>query len=93
MFGGNTAEARDARVRALIDNNINVASLKRTAPPVVEGWMTAAAAAKPVKEAAAKPVKEKEQPAVAVAPQALAFTSEPDPQSSLIGSSGPIWLY
>ena len=38
VFGGHTAEARDARVRSLIDNNINIASAKRTAPPVVEGW-------------------------------------------------------
>ncbi len=32
--------ARDARVRSLIDNNINVAAVKRTAPPIVEGWET-----------------------------------------------------
>jgi D-alanyl-D-alanine carboxypeptidase len=37
VFGGRTAEARDARVRSLIDNNINIASIKRTAPPVIEG--------------------------------------------------------
>ena len=37
VFGGRTAEARDARVVSLIDNNINVASIKRTAPPIVEG--------------------------------------------------------
>ena len=41
VFGGHTADARDARVRSLIDNNINIASAKRTAPPVVEGWETA----------------------------------------------------
>ena len=46
VFGGHTAEARDARVRSLIDNNINIASAKRTAPPVVEGWASAAARAK-----------------------------------------------
>jgi D-alanyl-D-alanine carboxypeptidase len=38
VFGGRTAEARDARVRSLIDNNINIAAVKRTAPPVIEGW-------------------------------------------------------
>ena len=41
VFGGRTADARDARVRSLIDNNINIAAVKRTAPPVVEGWETA----------------------------------------------------
>ncbi len=43
VFGGRTADARDARVRSLIDNNINIAAIKRTAPPVVEGWETATA--------------------------------------------------
>ena len=36
VFGGRTADARDARVRSLIDNNINIAAVKRTAPPVIE---------------------------------------------------------
>jgi D-alanyl-D-alanine carboxypeptidase len=40
VFGGRTADARDARVRSLIDNNINIAAVKRTAPPVVEGSQT-----------------------------------------------------
>jgi D-alanyl-D-alanine carboxypeptidase len=43
VFGGRTADARDARVRSLIDNNINIAAVKRTAPPVIEGWETAIA--------------------------------------------------
>jgi D-alanyl-D-alanine carboxypeptidase len=43
VFGGRSAPARDARVRSLIDNNINIAAVKRTAPPVVEGWETALA--------------------------------------------------
>lgn len=43
VFGGRTANARDARVRSLIDNNINIAAVKRTAPLVVEGWETAQA--------------------------------------------------
>ena len=43
VFGGRSAKARDARVRSLIDNNINIAAVKRTAPPVVEGWATAQA--------------------------------------------------
>ena len=41
VFGGRSADARDARVRSLIENNINIASIKRTAPPVVEGAETA----------------------------------------------------
>ena len=43
VFGGRTADARDARVRGLIESNVNVAAVKRTAPPVVEGWETAQA--------------------------------------------------
>src|SRR6476661_10326841 len=43
VFGGRTADARDARVRSLIDNNINIAAVKRTAPPVIEGRETAVA--------------------------------------------------
>lgn len=38
VFGGRSGKARDARVRSLIENNINVASTKRTTPLVVEGW-------------------------------------------------------
>ena len=49
VFGGRTAEARDARMRSMIDNNINVAALKRTAPPIVEGWDTAEARVKEVR--------------------------------------------
>jgi D-alanyl-D-alanine carboxypeptidase len=41
VFGGRSADARDARVRSLIDNNINIAAVKRTAPPVIEGSETA----------------------------------------------------
>src|SRR5664280_2707246 len=50
VFGGRTANARDARVRSLIDNNINIAAVKRTAPPIVEGGETAEARAKDSKE-------------------------------------------
>ena len=46
VFGGHTAEARDARMRSLIANNINIAAAKRTAPPVMEGWELAAARGK-----------------------------------------------
>jgi len=64
VFGGSTANARDARVRSLIDNNINIAATKRTAPPIVEGWETADARAKDGKD------KDKEQAAAAAVPQA-----------------------
>jgi D-alanyl-D-alanine carboxypeptidase len=43
VFGGRSANARDARVRSLIENNVNIASVKRTAPPLVEGWDVAQA--------------------------------------------------
>jgi D-alanyl-D-alanine carboxypeptidase len=43
VFGGRSADARDARARSLIENNINIAAVKRTAPPLVEGWETAQA--------------------------------------------------
>jgi D-alanyl-D-alanine carboxypeptidase len=43
VFGGRSANARDARVRSLMENNINIASIKRTAPPLVEGWDVAQA--------------------------------------------------
>ncbi|MCF8478290.1 MAG: D-alanyl-D-alanine carboxypeptidase, partial [Pseudolabrys sp.] len=37
VFGGSTGRARDARARSLIANNINIASTKRTVPPIAEG--------------------------------------------------------
>ena len=40
VFGGRTARARDARVRALIDQHLRHAATERTAPKVVEGWKT-----------------------------------------------------
>ena len=66
VFGGRTANARDARVVSLIDNNINIAAVKRTAPPVVEGWETAEARAKDGKEkvAAASPAPLRAEPAL-----------------------------
>ena len=42
VFGGSTAKARDARARSLIDNNINIAAIKRTVPPIAEGTAMAA---------------------------------------------------
>ena len=64
VFGGRTARARDARVRGLIDKNIRLASTKRSAPKVMEGWKAQEAVAElPTpsrdprhrREAAAKP--------------------------------------
>lgn len=80
VFGGRTAAARDAHMRSLIDNNINVASLKRTSPPVVEGFETAEVRAKDAKETPPKEAKEK----VAVTAPAL-HRNEPAP-----GSTDPI---
>ncbi len=48
VFGGRTARVRDARVESLIDSKINLASAKRTAPPVKERIQVADAGAKPV---------------------------------------------
>ncbi|MEI9805264.1 MAG: hypothetical protein WDN48_13575 [Pseudolabrys sp.] len=72
-FGGRTANARDARVRGLIESNIMTAAVKRTAPPMVEGWETAEAAAKP------KVAPDKELPAPA-APVRVAAPAAPAPE-------------
>ncbi len=66
VFGGRTAAARDARMRSMIDNNINIAALKRTAPPIVESRETAEARAKDGKEivAAAPPAPQHAEPAL-----------------------------
>lgn len=78
VFGGRTASARDARVVSLIDNNINIAAVKHTAPSIVEGWQTADARAKDSREA--KDIKEK----VASAPPAPHRAEPP------LGSTDPI---
>ena len=81
VFGGRTANARDARVRSLIDNNVNVAATKRTAPPIVEDWETA--------DAGTKDGKGKEQTAAAALPQATPpVNSAPDAPTP--GSTDPI---
>jgi D-alanyl-D-alanine carboxypeptidase len=51
VFGGRTASARDARVVSLMDDNINIAAVKRTVPPIVEGREITEARAKDSKEA------------------------------------------
>jgi D-alanyl-D-alanine carboxypeptidase len=79
VFGGRSAEARDARVRSLIDNNINIAAVKRTAPSVVEGWETAQAR---------KEIKEEDR--TGSAPIRVAAASPPASDAPLPGSTEPI---
>jgi D-alanyl-D-alanine carboxypeptidase len=100
VFGGRTARARDARVIDLISSNINVASVTRTAPPVVEA--TALAHAKPVMPAkpptpardprddiaataAAGPASAPAAPVQAASVQAASAADAPSP-----GSTAPI---
>ena len=101
VFGGRTANARDARVLSLINNNINIAAVKRTAPPLVEGVATAEARPKEIKAqtvaaARGKDNKDKEQtttatvppatpPITQIAAPAAAAASAPEP-----GSTDPI---
>jgi D-alanyl-D-alanine carboxypeptidase len=84
VFGGRTAEARDARVRSMIDNNINVAARKRTAPPVVEGWETAQAGNTRAKSPIAKIAS-----AIPLPPPAPATTASIVPPPAP-GSTAPI---
>jgi len=86
VFGGRTAEARDARVRSLIDNNINIAAVKRTAPPMVEGWDTAEATAKDAKD---KDSKDKDHTGAAAARHTVASASAA-PDAPAPGSTDPI---
>ena len=89
VFGGRTAEARDVRVRALIDSNINVAAVKRTAPLMVEGWENSAPKSskdKVVTASAAVPAAVSAKPtSVAVAAPEAA-----DPLAPTPGSTDPI---
>jgi D-alanyl-D-alanine carboxypeptidase len=67
VFGGRTAEARDARVASLMNNNINVASAKRTAPTLAEN----------------APDHAKEKPAAQTAKEAVATAQNaPQPGST-----------
>ena len=85
VFGGRSAPARDARVRSLIDNNINIAAVKRTAPPVVEGWETAAR-----KEQIDKNKKEKDDDRTGSAPVRVASATRASSDAPLPGSTDPI---
>jgi D-alanyl-D-alanine carboxypeptidase len=83
VFGGRTANARDARVESLIDSNIRTASTKRTAPLLAEGAedkdgkekaVTAAAApatAAPPAAGSTEPIKPNPVKTVSVAPGAV----------------------
>ncbi|HEY7229798.1 MAG TPA: serine hydrolase [Pseudolabrys sp.] len=81
VFGGRSADARDARVRSLIDNNINIAAVKRTAPPVVEGWETAQAR---------KDHKNKDDDRTGSAPVRVASAAPASLDAPLPGSTDPI---
>jgi D-alanyl-D-alanine carboxypeptidase len=78
VFGGRSAQARDARVRSLLENNINIAAVKRTAPPVVEGWETVQAR------------KEKEEDRTGSAPVRVAVAARSTSDAPLPGSTDPI---
>jgi D-alanyl-D-alanine carboxypeptidase len=87
VFGGRTADARDARVRSLIDNNINIAAVKRTAPLVVEGWETAQA------RKDGKDTKDKDDDRTSSAPVRVASAAPTAPLANdapLPGSTDPI---
>jgi D-alanyl-D-alanine carboxypeptidase len=88
VFGGRSAPARDARVRSLIDNNINIAAVKRTAPPVVEGWETAMARKDHIDKD--KKDKEKDDDRTGSAPVRVASATRASSDSPLPGSTDPI---
>jgi D-alanyl-D-alanine carboxypeptidase len=70
VFGGPSANARDARVIGLIAKAINVAAIKRTAPPVIEGTMATVARSDAPKPAI-KPAVEQKVAAAAPLSEAL----------------------
>jgi D-alanyl-D-alanine carboxypeptidase len=88
VFGGRSAPARDARVRSLIDNNINIAAIKRTAPPVVEGWETALARKEHIDKN--KKDKEKDDDRTGSAPVRVASVTRASSDAPLPGSTDPI---
>jgi D-alanyl-D-alanine carboxypeptidase len=87
VFGGRSAPARDARVRSLIDNNINIAAVKRTAPPVVEGSGTALARKEIDKD---KKEKDKDEDRTGSAPLRVASVTRASSDAPLPGSTDPI---
>jgi D-alanyl-D-alanine carboxypeptidase len=87
VFGGRTANARDARVRDLIEGTVNVAAVKQTAPPIVEGWDTADNKAEVKNDTKNIAAKDKEPPAPALR-AAVVASAEPDGPTP--GSTDPI---
>ncbi len=88
VFGGRSAPARDARVRSLIDNNVNIAAIKRTAPPVVEGWETALA--RKDHNDKDKKDKDKDDDRTGSAPVRVASVTRASSDAPLPGSTDPI---
>jgi D-alanyl-D-alanine carboxypeptidase len=88
VFGGRSAPARDARVRSLIDNNINIAAVKRTAPPVVEGWETALARKDHIDKD--KKAKDRNDDRTGSAPVRVASATPASSDAPLPGSTDPI---
>jgi D-alanyl-D-alanine carboxypeptidase len=88
VFGGRTANARDARVLSLINNNVNIAAVKRTAPPLVEGVETAAVRGKDnndKEQTTTATVPRVAPPITQIAAPATAPVNTPEP-----GSTDPI---
>jgi D-alanyl-D-alanine carboxypeptidase len=92
VFGGRTASARDARVVSLLNNNVNIASAKHTAPPMVEGWQNQVAqAAVKDKVAAAAPTHVAAPVPPPVAPKVeLVAAVAAEPAGPALGSTDPI---
>jgi D-alanyl-D-alanine carboxypeptidase len=66
VFGGRSASARDARVESLLDDTVQLASIKRTAPPMVDGTEIAEPHTKKSVEkiAALAPAAKRTEPAI-----------------------------
>jgi D-alanyl-D-alanine carboxypeptidase len=88
VFGGRSAPARDARVRSLIDNNINIAAVKRTAPPVVEGWETALARKEQIDKE--KKDNDRDDDRTGSSPVRVASVTRAPSDTPLPGSTDPI---
>jgi D-alanyl-D-alanine carboxypeptidase len=96
VFGGATADARDSRVRGLVESNIQSAALKRTAPPVFEGWDAVEERNKEAKDTSKDTFKDTFKDAskdisksAAPEKQAMAYAS-PEPATAPSGSTDPI---
>ena len=90
VFGGRSAPARDARVRSLIDNNINIAAVKRTAPPVVEGWETALARKEHIDKDKKDKDRDDDRDRTGSAPVRVASVTRAPSDTPLPGSTEPI---